>query len=142
MIIQLLVNVEVPNSKICGGLNGELHESLKLLAVDCLKRGLNKSRLWKIKPDVIALPNGCNVSVSPETVFGLIRNQRLLTKADVTRHFGVSTRTLERWMVSGNFPQPIYVQIRNATGKGPRWRPEDIAAFEHHDNGHGHARHD
>jgi predicted DNA-binding transcriptional regulator AlpA len=126
MVIQLLVNVEAPD--IRPGLNAELHQDLKKLAVDCLECGLKRHSEFPIKSEVIDLPSGTALTAASELLMQIIANKPLLTKADVCIRMDVTARTLERHVADGSFPQPIHVH-------GPRWRAEDIAAYETEKNG-------
>lgn len=100
-LTKLLVTVEAPD--IRPGLNAQLQRDIKTLAVDCLGL-MQRNSQFDIKVNVVSL------------------NEPLLTKADNARHLGVSTRTLERYIAEGKFPQPIRVP-------GPRWRAEDVAKY-------------
>jgi predicted DNA-binding transcriptional regulator AlpA len=125
MVIQLLVNVEAPD--IRPGLNGELQHDLKALAVDWLERGLKRHTEFPIKAEVIEMPSGLTLSApltsSSEVVLQILANKPLLTKADVCLRLNVTERTIERHVADGSLPKPMHIH-------GPRWRAEDIAAYE------------
>jgi hypothetical protein len=121
MVVQLLVNVEAPD--IRPGLNAELHQDLKRLAVDCLEHCLTRNSEFKIKSEVIELPAGTALTAASELLMQIIANKPLLTKADVSIRLNVTARTIERGVADGTLPAPIHVH-------GPRWRAEDIAAYE------------
>lgn len=125
MVIQLMVNVEAPDVRPC--LNGELHHDLKTLVVDCLAL-MHRNSEFPIKSEVIELPTGTLSAAASEMIVQLLANKPLLTKADLTRRFGFTMRTLERHVADGKIPRPIKV-------RGPRWRAEDIAAYETEKNG-------
>jgi hypothetical protein len=129
MVIQLLVNVEAPD--IRPGLNGELHNDLKTLAVDCLE-ALKRHKEFPIKTDVIEMPTGMTLSAaltaSSEVVLQILANKPLLTKSDLSLRLHVTERTIERYVADGKIPKPMHVD-------GPRWRAEDIADYEAKKNG-------
>jgi len=126
MVIQLLVNVEAPD--IRPGLNAELHQDLKRLAVDCLEHGLKRNSEFKIKSEIIELPSGTALTAASELLMQIIANKPLLTKADLCLRLRMTGRTIERHVADGSIPKPMHVH-------GPRWRAEDIAAYETEKNG-------
>jgi len=133
MVIQLLVNVEAPD--IHPGLNGELQQDIKTLAVDCLERVMQRNSEFPIRADVVALPTGTALNAPSEIVVQLIANKPLLTKADVCLQLRFTERTLERHVADGTFPKPMNIH-------GPRWRAEDIAAYEPEKNGQSYPHRD
>jgi hypothetical protein len=116
MVTKLLVNVDTPN------IRPEHERDLRTLAVDCLQL-MKRNSEFPIKIDVIDLPEGTALTAPSEIVVQLIANKPLLTKADLKQRYGVTDRTLERKVKSGELPRPTYV-------RGPRWRAEDVAKFE------------
>jgi hypothetical protein len=116
MVTKLLVNVDTPN------IRPEHERDLRTLAVDCLQL-MKRNSEFPIKIDVIDLPEGTALTAPSEIVVQLIANKPLLTKADLKLRYGVTDRTLERKVKSGELPRPTYV-------RGPRWRAEALAKFE------------
>ena len=55
--------------------------------------------------------------------------ERLLKPAEVARHFGVSAKTVYRWVKIGFIPSVV---LRQPGGQRPvvRFRPSDIREFE------------
>jgi excisionase family DNA binding protein len=53
-----------------------------------------------------------------------VRTERLWTKAEIAAHFGVSTRTVERWMRDRGFPC-----LRRFEGGSVRFRLADCEAW-------------
>lgn len=125
MVIQLIVNVEADDARIVAGLNGELQQDLKTLAADSLRLAFANRGPYRVQADIVALPAGLAVNGHQHELADLIAKKPLLTKADLTIHFQVTPRTIERKIANGSFPKPLHVR------GGPRWRPEDITAFEH-----------
>lgn len=117
---RLLVSVDTPSVR--PGLNGELQQDIKTLAVDCLEL-MKRNSEFKIRVDVVELPPGTALTAPSEIVVQLIAKKPLLTTADVAQRGVVTPRTIQRKVKKGKFPRPVYVH-------GPRWRPEDIAAYE------------
>jgi predicted DNA-binding transcriptional regulator AlpA len=50
----------------------------------------------------------------------------LLNVQDLTLHFGVTERTIWRWVASGKFPPPLRV----GPGQSPRWNALDVIKYE------------
>ena len=120
MTTRLLVSVDSPSVR--PGLNGELQEDIKTLAVDCLEL-MKRNSQFKIRVDVVELPEGTALTAPSEIVVQLISKKPLLTTADLARRGNVTNRTIQRKVKEGKIPRPVYIH-------GPRWRPEDIAAYE------------
>ena len=121
MVTQLLVNVETPD--IRPSHNEELARDIKTLAADSLEVVMQCNSAFPVKVDVVPIPAGTALTAPSEIVVQLIANKPLLTKADLKQRYGVTDRTLERKVKSGELPRPTYV-------RGPRWRAEDVAKFE------------
>jgi excisionase family DNA binding protein len=51
------------------------------------------------------------------------KEEALLRPCEVARSFGVSMRTLWRWVASGDLPPPVRVR------RSVRWREADLEAF-------------
>src|SRR5205814_8103859 len=118
MTIQLLVNIAADNPQIVANLNLSLAEAIHVIASDALKHAFQRTP-FRIESGVIALLPGVALGAQSQTIVDLISERPLLTKADLSRRFNATLRTLERWIEQGNFPLPIRVK------SGPRWRPED-----------------
>lgn len=116
MTTKLLVNVETPHTR------PELQHEIKRLAVDCLEL-MQRNSQFEVRVDVVDLPPGTALTAPSEIVVQLISGKPLLTKSDVAQRNNCSPRTVERDVKAGKLPRPKYIH-------GPRWRPEDIVAFE------------
>src|SRR6266581_2419274 len=115
MTVQLLVSIAADNPKIVASLNGSLPEDIHVLASDALKAAFQHTA-FKIQSDVIALRPGVSLGAQTQTIVALISDRPLLTKSDLAIHSNVSVRTIERRMIEGKLPRPVYVH------GGPRWR--------------------
>lgn len=113
MVIQLLVNVEMPDTKVPAS---AMEQDFKALAADSVKLGF--AQCPDIAVVVVPLPAGF------ERIIDIVAVP-MLTKADLTRHYNVCSRTLERYVAEHKIPQPLHVL------PGPRWHAEQIAAHEH-----------
>ena len=49
--------------------------------------------------------------------------EKLVTRAQIAEAFGVSTKTVTRWVAAGKFPPPIHVL------GGSRWREKDVTDY-------------
>jgi predicted DNA-binding transcriptional regulator AlpA len=61
--------------------------------------------------------------MSLKSLLELLAERPLLRRKDVARHFGISLRSVDRWVTEKKLPRPIYVH-------GPMWRPADIERIE------------
>ena len=57
------------------------------------------------------------------SILELISQRPLLTKHDLARRWGLTMRTVERWVANGTLPRPVAIS-------GPRWTLAMIARWE------------